>query len=360
MNILWINHRDPKHPQSGGSETRILELGKRLSKFGCNIELFCERWPGSKRFEVLDGVKINRIGGLISLHALIPLKLKITNRYDIVIDDIAHGVPWFSPIFTKKPVIAQIHHLHQNDVYYELPYFLARSVALAERSIKCFYKNFIAVSKSTKNELVHNYNISKNSISIIQNGVNPCNNVSKNKNSEPTILWIGRVKKYKRVEHILKAYKIVKKTLPTARLLIVGDGDYLPFLKNFSQNIGLHDVTFTGRVSEEEKNNLLGSSWVVVSTSVVEGWGLTISEAASCFTPAIAYDVCGLRDSIKNGETGILVEDGNIKKLTSTLIKVLGNKKIRARMSKNAFNFTKRMSWDESAEKFLKVLESQL
>jgi glycosyltransferase involved in cell wall biosynthesis len=357
LNIIWINHRDPKHPQAGGAEVRMHEVGKRLVQYGYSVKLICERWAGSAKVESLDGIEIVRVAGKRAIHLLTPFLLNRADGYDVIIDDIAHGVPWGSSFFTNRPVIGQVHHVHQEVLRLELNPFLGRLVALSERTIKYSYKTLIVVSESTKRALVENFGIAGNRIKVIPSGVDMEFYRPTMKSSSPTVLWVGRLKRYKRVEHILSAFRSVKKRLPTAKLVIVGDGDHTEALKNMAKTLGLSDVVFAGKVSEEKKAVFMASSWVAVSSSFIEGWGMTITECAACGTPAVAYDVPGLRDAIRNNETGLLVDNGNIKALAQALTRVLEDEKLRMRLSKNALHYTSEFSWDKVAKEFISFLE---
>lgn len=358
MRILWLNHRDPLHPEAGGAEVRLREIGKRLAKMGHSIELVCERWKGSSTADYIDGIRVRRIAGRYGLHMLAPVLLNSIGDFDIVVDDIAHAVPWFSRFFTRRPVIAQIHHLHESVLGLELPSYLARPIALFERYLRYIYSSFVVVSESTRRELIRKTGIPKERVYVVPNGVDlETYKPVRAKFDKPTILWIGRVKRYKRVDHVLMAFKIVKKALPDARLIIAGDGDYLPSLKLLCKRLGLNDVIFTGKISETEKIMLMSGAWVAVNTSIVEGWGLTITEAAACRTPSVAYNVAGLRDSIKDGETGLLAEDGNIKDLGVKITTILRDSGLRERLSRNAFEYAKQLSWDRAAKEFIRVIE---
>ncbi|TET63417.1 glycosyltransferase family 1 protein [Candidatus Bathyarchaeota archaeon] len=358
MKILWFNHRDPRHPEAGGAEVRMREICKRLSGKGCSVTLFCEQWKGGMNEDFVDGIRIVRAGGKVGVHFKAPYMLmKMEDDYDVVVDDIAHAVPWLSSLFTKKPVIGQIHHVHQEVLSQELPRSLANGIALAEKTLKHFYKTLIAVSESTKKTIVEKIGVPANRIVVIQNGVD-CNAYRPSKKATtPTILWVGRVKKYKRIEHFLLAFKMVLREVHNVKLVVVGHGDYLWTIKEFAKKLRLRNVVFKGRVSEREKTMLMGSSWVVVSTSQVEGWGMTLTESAACKTPAVAYNVLGVRDSIVNNVTGLLVEDGDIRALAKSLVRILSDFKLRTELSKNALKHANQFSWDHSAEKFRNVLE---
>jgi glycosyltransferase involved in cell wall biosynthesis len=357
MRVLWFNHRDPKNPQAGGAEVRIHEIGKRLVQNGFSVKLVCERWSGSTSVEFLDGIKIVRVAGKYGIHLSVPFLLTGSDEYDIVVDDVAHAAPWFSPLFTNKAVVGQVHHVHQSVLDLELPQPLARFLALSERALPHVYRVLIAVSESTKRDLVNKLGVPEDRIKIIPNGVDLNTHRPMPKSSDPTVLVVGRMKRYKRIGDILSAFKLVEGKVPNVKLFIVGDGDHSHALKKMSQQLRLSSVVFTGKISDKEKTGLMASSWVVVSASLMEGWGMTITESAACATPAVSYDVAGLRDSIHDGLTGMLVENGNIKALAQAIIEVLENEQLRQRLSKNAMEYAQEFNWDSTAKEFMNVLE---
>ena len=359
MRILWINHRDPKHPQAGGAEVRLYEIARRLVRRSHEITVLCEKASGLPSEEVLEGIRIKRIGGRASIHLLAPLYVgKHGHEYDVTIDDIAHAVPWYSPLVTKTPVIAQIHHVHQDVVYVELSKLSAWIINRAERTIAKVYKHFIAVSQSTKEELVKRLGIDPYRVAVVPNGVDLERYKPGPKDPRPTILWVGRIKKYKNLDHLLKAYKIVKQEVPDAQLIIIGTGDQEQKIKELARKLELRDAYFLGKVPEEEKIRWMQRAWIIVSTSMVEGWGMTVTEATACRTPAVAYDVPGLRDSVRHMETGILVPYGDIKTFARAAIMLAEDRELWRKLAGNALNWAKQFDWNKSAEKFIKVIES--
>jgi len=357
MRILWINHRDPKHPQAGGAEVRLYEISRRLVKRGYEVTVLCEKVGSIPNNDVLDGIEIIRLGNKVSIHILAPLYVKrYGHEYDVIIDDIAHAVPWYSPLVTKTPVIAQIHHVHQDVVYIELPKLFAWIVSRAEKTISNVYRYFIAVSQSTKEELIKRFGINPNSIVVIPNGIDHEKYRPGSKDSRPTILWVGRMKRYKNLDHLIKAYRIVKQKTPDVQLIIIGSGDQEQRMKELVRRLELRDVYFLGRVSEDVKIKWMQRAWIIVSTSIIEGWGMTIIEAAACKTPAVAYNVPGLRDSVKHMETGILVEPGNIRLLAEAIIQLLSDDDLRGVLAENAYRYAHKFDWDITAQLFINTL----
>lgn len=157
------------------------------------------------------------------------------------------------------------------------------------------------------------------------------------KNKNPTIIYLGRWKKYKRLNLLIDAFKIVKSKIKNAELWLAGDGDI--------KIDKIEGIKIFGKVSEKMKKKILEKAWVFVQPSIKEGWGISVIEANACGTPAIAFDVPGLRDSIIDGKTGLLVkEDGNVEKLAEAIIKVLENEKLRKKLSLNALKYAKNLA----------------
>ena len=366
MKILVQNWLDIKHPEAGGAEVHLHEILKRLVSKGHKIVLISSKYKGS-RDEIIDGIHSIHIGKKI-FFPLIFFLFYITKfrfkDFDIVIDDFSK-VPFFLPCYAKRPIIVIVHHYHGKIYFKELSQPLALCLYLWERLlIPCCYKNstIVTVSKSTKKDLVKLGIPSKN-IHVVYNAINndlvneAFNKNIRKKSNRPMILYFGRVKKYKRLNHLLKAFKLVKEKIPKVKLVIAGKGNGYKHLIPLSMILGLDSIEFRGVVSEEEKIKLLKEAWVSVTPSTKEGWGITVIEANACGTPVIAYKVPGLRDSIRHGYNGLLVENGNIKALSNAIINLIEDNDLREELSRNAKEWAKQFNWDKSAERFEKVLK---
>lgn len=362
MRILIFNWRCPRHPWAGGAERYLYEISKRLVKKGHKVTWFVSHWKGLKEREILEGVEIIRKGAVYSvyLYAFLYYLKKLRKRnFDIIVESI-NGVPFFTPLFIHKPKIAIIYHLIKKIFFKELPFHLAIIGWFSERIIPIFYFNasFITLSKSSEKEIknfgIKDIKIIPIGVDILSPGLNPDSKVP-----DPTIIFLGRLKKYKRLDHLLKAFKIVLQNEPQVKLWIAGTGDYEGELKRLVEELQLQaNVKLFGFIDEKKKNKLFKKAWVFVTPSEKEGWGITVIEANACGTPAIAYNVPGLRDSIVNSKTGILVkENGSIEKLAEAIYELLINDKLRKSLSENAIKWAKQFSWDRSAEKFEKVLK---
>jgi len=358
--MLIFNWRDIKNPAAGGAEVFTHEVAKRLVEKGHEVTLFTSEFAGCQKKETIDGVKIIRAGGKYTVYLKAREYYKkyfSKEKFDIVIDEI-NTVPFFTPKFVNhgEKVIALIHQLAREYWLYETP-FPVKYVGyciLEDRWLKN-YANIptITVSNSTETDLKA---LGFKQVYKVPEGINfkPLDTVPE-KEEEPTIIYLGRLTRAKRPDHAIKAYKVVKRQVPNAKLWIVGDG----YLRKKLEKTATEGVKFFGKVSEQEKIKLLSRAWVLVNPSVREGFGLNIIEANACGTPAVAYDVPGLRDSVINELTGILVkENGNIEKLANAIIKILFNGNLRERLSINAIEYSKKgFSWDIVAQEFFKTIE---
>jgi glycosyltransferase involved in cell wall biosynthesis len=339
------------------------EVARRLVKWGHEVSLICGAYSGAKTDEYIDGVSVHRTGGRIRVYLDAPFiyMRKFQFRVDAVIDEI-NTIPWFTPLYVPGKKIAFVHQLAREVLFYELPPIFSNQLYKIEPTFYKFYRNIpvITVSESTKH-MLEKFGIPSEHIRIIPNGLNPIHLHEKIRKSEnPLIAYVGRVVKFKILQTAIKAMARVVKEVPSAKLVIAGRGyeDYYSELKQLASRLNLSkNVEFIGPVSVEEKRRLLGSAWVFVYTSILEGWGQTVIEANALGTPAIAYDVPGLRDAVVDGETGILVPCGNSEALADAIVNVLNDDELRKKLSNNAVKWSMNFSWDKTADKFLQVIK---
>jgi glycosyltransferase involved in cell wall biosynthesis/O-antigen/teichoic acid export membrane protein len=356
--ILILNWRDTRHLQAGGAEIYIHEMARRWHLMGHQITLFCGSDGHSPRHEVIDGIHIIRRGGfyIVYLWAVLYYILRLRRAHDVIID-CHNGIPFFTPLYSRKPIYCVVHHVHQ-DVFTK---YLNKPMALLashlERTLmpRVYRRHrFMTVSNSSKHAMVERLGISASQIDIVPNGVDLARLVPGEKAEVPTVLYVGRLKPYKSVDVLINAFVAVHKRQPTAKLIIAGTGDDEPRLKDLVTKLGLtRHVSFLGRVTEDQKIRLLQEAWVFVNPSYAEGWGITTN---ACGTPVIASDVPGLRDSVKFPSAGYLVEYGNVKAFARKVLLVLNNEDKRLRMSDNANNWAHNFDWQTSAVNFLEVI----
>ena len=351
MNIIWVNHRDPHHPQAGGAEVHLREVARRLVKKGCNVTLLSERFPGSQEEEIIDGFKVVRRGGRFGVHLKAPLLVRrMAKDADIVIDDIAHAVPWWSRFVTRTPVVGIVHHVHQAVATLELGIPLGSAVKLAEKTIKPSYNTIITVSQETKHQIEKLLKVESSRIHVIYHGVDhETFHPNGEKFSRPTLLSLGRLKKYKNLEHLLQAYGQAKRSVPDLRLVICGGGDYKEHIVDVARCLNLDDVIFVSRVKDEERVRLLQKSWALCTPSLVEGWGLVITEAR--------IDFVG-EDPHLRMQPESLGDRGDIKALSERIVVLNQNEQLRRSMSNAAVEYSNKFDWDNTANETLRILET--
>lgn len=364
MRILAINWRDISNPLSGGAEIHLHEILKYIVNNGNTVTQISTLFAGAEKEEIIDGIKIIRGGGELYFNFAVP-KLVIDemrrNDYDIVIDDI-NKVPFYSPLYVNKPILAIIPHIFGKTIYNQVDPLSATYVYLSELPIKKVYKNayFEVISKSTEDDVVKR-GIPRNRIKTIECGID--HNLYKlpknrKKPNEKTIIYVGRIKKYKSVDHIVKAMPYILEGMDI-KLMIVGSGDYINTLKSIAQNLNIQDkVFFTGYVSQERKVELLQKAYLSVYPSLIEGWGLVNIEANACGLPVVASNVPGLKDSVKIGRSGLLYEYGNLKDLADKVIYLLKDRERYNGFVKGSIEWASTFWWKNTGKETLNYIES--
>lgn len=363
LKILIFNWQDIKNPLGGGAEVHLHEIFKRIAAMGHSVTLVCCEVPGEPNDEILDGIKIMRRGNRNTFNFKVPKLYKrhfMNEEFDVIIDDV-NKIPFYLPLFIGKKLLVISHHFFGKSIFRETNFIAGLYVVIAERLVNYIYKNhpIVTVSQSTKDEFIKR-GFDENKISIVHNAIDQSQYpmVVGEKNSNFTITYFGRIKKYKTVDNLFNAFGLLEKKYPTIRLEIIGRGDFRPVLEDLAKKGGYADkVKFHGFVSDEEKVILLGKSHVVVNTSMKEGWGITNIEANACGTPIISADSPGLRDSVKVGQSGELYEYGNVQELADKLELLITDTKLLQKLSEGAVEWAKEFSWDKSAKDMMREIE---
>ncbi len=358
MRILILNWRDITHPWAGGAERHLHELAKRWVRKGHKVVFLCGGYKGALRKEKMDGIEIIRIGGTYSVYLLIPLYYLLRLRgekFDFVIDT-SHGIPFFTPLFTRRLKVLIVHHNHKKLWQTEFSSLISKiGIFLENKVVPLLYKNSLIVTLSqTEKRLLESMGFKK--VVAFPPGVdNFLFQNSARKSKFPTILYLGRLRRYKRVDILIRSFPKIKRQIPRVKLIIAGDGQdraRLEFMARAKRIDG--DVVFKGFVSEEEKVRLLQESWVLAFPSLVEGWGLVAMEAAACGTPTVGFNVPGIRDAVKDEESGLLADTR--QDFIDSIIKILQDRKLRFRLSKGARKWVGQFSWGKTARNFLEVI----
>ncbi len=272
-------------------------------------------------------------------------------------------IPFFSPLLTGTPKAVIVHHFFGQAIFLEASKFAAHYVYWTEKVFFKLYrqKPILYYSPSTKKELLaqgfpeKNFHYVPIAVDLSLYRVLP----DVPKADVPLCVYLGRIKRYKSVDHLVETMPTILEKIPNARFLIVGDGDDKERLEKMAVELNVSGaVEFLGFVSQEEKVRILNRAWVVVSTSSKEGWGLTMTEANACGTPVVAANSAGLRDAVIHRETGLLYEYGNREQLSASIVEVLQNNEFRNNLAKGGLLNARKFTWDDAANITIDTLNS--
>jgi glycosyltransferase involved in cell wall biosynthesis/O-antigen/teichoic acid export membrane protein len=358
--ILIFNWRDSESVYAGGAETYIHAIAERWVASGHAVTLFTSNDGTQEQNGFINGIRVIRRGGFFAVYALAPLYylFKFRGNFDVIID-CENGIPFFMPLFAKEPVYCLLHHIHQEVFRSALAWPFSSFAAFLEGDLMpLVYRNsnFITVSESSKAQM-EQLNITRKNIFVVYPGVDLSFLRPGVKSASPLVAYVGRLKYYKSVDVLIEAFVEVHARIPSAKLVIAGDGDDISRLKHFAQACELGDaVEFWGKITEAEKLQLMQEAWVVVNPSMMEGWGITTIEANACGTPVVAADVPGLHESVRHEETGLLVPYGDSTALTEEIMYLLSHTEVREQMEVHAQQWASNFDWEKSSKQFADVI----
>jgi glycosyltransferase involved in cell wall biosynthesis/O-antigen/teichoic acid export membrane protein len=361
--ILIFNWRDTKHKFAGGAEVYIHELAKNWTASGNEVTVFCGNDGKSLRSEIVDGVNVVRHGGFYMVYfwAVLYYIFHFRGKFDIIID-CENGIPFFAPLYAHEPVLCLMHHVHQEVFRRSLSWPLATLARFLEKSLMpLVYKNvrFITISESSKNSIL-SLGLATAGIDVVHPGVNLEHALPAEINPPPNVLYLGRLKDYKSVDVLIKAFRFVVNQIADSKLIIAGSGEEETKLRKLTHDLSLtKNVEFRGHVTEEEKWDLMHKAWVFVNPSFMEGWGITTIEANACGVPVVAADVPGLRDSVKNPHTGFLVEHGNSSAFAQKITLLLEDSRLRKELGQNALEWAQNFYWEKTSSDFLNIIREE-
>jgi glycosyltransferase involved in cell wall biosynthesis len=353
VRVLLVNWQDRENPQAGGAEIHLHEVFGRVASLGHEVTLLCGGWPGCPPRARVDGIDVHRVGTrhtfpfLARRHARAALDLA---RYDVLVEDI-NKVPLHTRRWGVRRTVGLVPHLFGGTVFQEAPLPLAAAVWLAERPLPIAYRGlpFQAISESTADDLAAR-GVPRELIRVIYCGIDSRSFTPAPERRSPTPLfaYLGRLKRYKGVELVIRAFARVRD--PAARLAIAGTGDHRPELERLVASLALSErVDFLGFIGEAEKLDLLRRAWALAFASPKEGWGITNLEAAACSTPVVASNSPGLRESVRDGETGFLVPHGDVAAMAARFEELAASPPLVATLGAQARRFAETFTWERAA-----------
>jgi glycosyltransferase involved in cell wall biosynthesis len=362
MKVHVVNWQDRLNPNAGGAEAHLHEVFGRLAARGHTVTLLCSGWPGAPAHLTIDGLEIHRVGTRQTFALLAWQywrRVLAAAQPDVLVEDI-NKVPLLTPWWGARRTVALVHHLFGTAAFAEVSVPVASAVWASERPLGWFYRDvpFEAVSESTRDDLIAR-GIAPEQIRVIHNGVDTESITpdARSRSPVPRFLYLGRLKRYKQIDLIIRAF--AELGIAGARLDLAGTGDDRARLEALVRSLDLGDrVRFLGFVSEVEKLALLRSAWALVFTSPKEGWGITNLEAAAAGTPVIASDSPGLRDSVRHGETGLLVPHGDVPALAGSMRRLATSLPLVSTLGQGARAFAETLTWDRAADETEQHLSS--
>ncbi len=365
-NFVAVNWRDLKNPDAGGAEVHLHEILKRLASDRHEVTYFVSNFPGGSEEETYDGIRVVRTGRWYDANYVIPRRVRAhlrDHRCDLIIEDI-NKIPFFLPFHTRRRVVAVVPHLFGETVFQETNPLFASYVYLWEKLIPRAYRKcrFVVISPSTKEDLVRR-GIPAERIDVVLCGLDHSTYriLGLEKYPEPTVVHFGRVRKYKSIDVVIKAFALVKEKIPAARLLIVGDGPERGNLIRLTRRMGLAEsVEFLGTVDSARLVEILNRSHVFLNASPKEGWGLTVIEANACGLPVVASRRPGLQDSVKDGVTGYLVPYGDVRAFADRALELITDAELSKRMSGAATEWARSLTWGRTGSEMLKIFLEEI
>ncbi len=360
MKVLVVNWRDIRNPEAGGAEVHIDEILKRKPA-DWEVDFVASTYPECIPEETINGYRVVRIPNKLNFHISFRKYWKNVlskNHYDLVIDDVSKIPLATIKYITDTPILAIDHHIHGKTLFTELFFPFAFYVYLMERYYLQYYVDIplIACSESTYEELNSLYDYKK--CQVLYNGIDfghYAGNRAK-KTDYPLLATYGRMKRYKRIDHLIRAFGIVLREFPNARFSIGGKGDDEQNLKKLVETLGLSEsIRFLGFTDPKTMAQTLSQAWVFGIASQKEGWAIVNIEANAAGTPVVGYNVEGVRNSVKDGVTGFLAEDGSVEQLAAKIGEIFRNEPLRRQMSRNAVEWASEFSWEKTASKFYEI-----
>lgn len=364
MRIVWMSWKDIEHPLAGGAEVVGKELASRLVQDGHEVIFLTAGFKGSRSEIVINGYKVIRLGSRLTVYwkAYRYFRKYLRVWPDLVIDEM-NTVPFFAKFYTNKPKLLFVHQLARKIWFYQLPLpFSLIGYALEPLYIRLLSdQKVITISNSTKSDLLR-HGFKPDNIQIISEGIDisPIKDLRKvKKYTAPTLLSFGAIRPMKRTLDQIKAFEIAKTKLPNLKLKVAGDSSdkfgqkVLSYIKTspFSE-----DIEVLGRVDQTTKTNLMQKCHAILATSVKEGWGLIVTEANSQGTPAIVYDVDGLRDSVRNGWSGLITKRNSPEALGDRIKYLMQNADAYNELRSQAWGWSKQINFDIGYQQFSKLV----
>ncbi|MCI4336462.1 MAG: glycosyltransferase family 4 protein [Thermoplasmata archaeon] len=328
LSVLWLNQLDPLHPWAGGAERHITEVGRRLVARGHRVTVIAERFGTLPVTDAHEGLEILRPVRRGFLHTWVLANARrLVDRFDVdvIVGDLSKIVPWGRRGLGGRPIVTVVRHFNGRTVFGEVPFPTPPVLWAIERTTPWFLRRsrVMTEARSTAEVLIQ-LGVPSESISLVPPGVDTqvYRPAPARRSPTPLLAYVGRLKRYKRVDLAINAFRSVLRTRPDAELHIAGGGTDRDRLEAITREQGLErSVRFLGPLTEAEVTSLYQRSWAHVQPSAAEGWGLTALESMACGTPVVAFDSGALRESVGPLCADLLAQDGDVASLSDAMLR---------------------------------------
>lgn len=362
LHIVLLDYRDITHPEAGGAEQYVNEIFQRIAACGHRVTLVCAGYAGAPVAERIGGLRVLRTGNKATANVAVAYAALALARHepvDLFVEDICK-LPFLLPALTRIPVLPIVLHLFGTTVFAETNPLFASYVWLFERLIPTVYHGlrFVALSASTVEDLTRR-GVRAGAMDVVPPGVDLRRYAAPEvRDGRPLLVYVGRLKRYKQLDVVVRAFARARAQVPGAELVLVGKGDDRARLEALVRHLRLGEaVRFTGYLAEAEKLVWLRRACAVVYPSQKEGWGIATIEAAACGTPVLASDAPGLRDAVRDGVTGFLIPHDDVDAWSRRMTEVLLDARLCARLGAAARDWARGFDWDRAADKMRAVVE---
>ena len=402
--VAW---RDMDHPEAGGSELHAASIAERWAAAGVEVRLTASRADGSARREGRDGYRVERPAGRYGIFPAVAAELAAERVAGRVTEQLAeriaeragarrvrsrwperlarragggprsaggrpgtadatveiwNGMPFFSPLWAPRPRLVFLHHVHDRMWDLVLPSGLAAAGRLLEsRVAPPVYRRtpVVTLSESSRRAILELLRFDPSRVHVVPPGVDDSFCPGPSRHDRPLVVAVGRLVPYKRFDRLIEVLVLLRRSQPDMEAVIAGEGQERGALEELIRRHGAEAwISLPGRIDDTALLDLYQRAWVLASTSAYEGWGLTISEAAACATPAVVSPIAGHTDAVENGVTGYLAAPG--PEMERRIGELLRDSRLRARMQREARRRAAALTWDRTALETMRLLARQV
>jgi glycosyltransferase involved in cell wall biosynthesis len=364
--VHMLSWRDLDDVEAGGSEVHAAHVARCWAEAGLDVTWRTSLAQGQPQRGTRDGYHVIRRAGRYMVFPR-AVAAEMTGRHgpaDALLE-IWNGMPFFSPLWFRGPKAVMLHHVHaemwQMVLGEDAPWLASLGNAIESKLAPPIYRRTRVVtgSATARDEIVSLLGLHRDRIAVVNHGVDPAFSPGGERAASPTIVAVGRIVPVKRYDLLLRAAAVARERVPDLRVLIVGEGYERPRLDAVVRELDAEQwVTFEGRVGDDDLIRLYRSAWVIASASAREGWGLSLTEAAACATPAVATRIAGHTDAVTDGVTGLLADE-TAHALGDALARVLLDDRLRDRLGVAAFERASAFTWEATAFGLMQQLAAE-